>query len=602
MTLSNPGAFGAAAAFVVTFASSALALSAHADPAAQSSDVVKHYDLRHALSSGAPPARGVTMDLHLSTAAIDQLEPENWDLDLGPELAIELNDSLQVVRQFIGATKGAELSALTHDGSWLTVTGNAAAHDAALAAIEQIEALMLDSVNVEVILLPRTDALIGAGGWISGQATEALLKGVPELRRAMFPARIGRRTTWDQTLTKSFLYDYGVEVAQGAIVADPVVSILRTGIELGVRIDTACDGSGFLVRTWGRSGEESAPMRNRKIPMFGDTAIELPTVRSTLWASSARLAPGESMVVDAGAKGLMLLRVVPESAQSARPRLSLGAHALRPMRPEVLALPRAEPSGGFRNERSSVEDFEFESLTSSPRPNAVAEALGLEDTSRLGLHFVAPTDSKAAQAATAALKALQQSRPLTEYTIDVRFQVMDSTTALAMRGQDQWDAFASASSTVRLASTTVGHDATLLVDGTEFAYLRDHDTQIAAGAVAPDPIPGTTFEGAAIWCAPMKTASGNLRAWFDIQVQQGLKDTRTIATASYHPAPGSASKDLPRFEGEMRLDQPIELPETESAGGTCLAQMKEGAWSHVMTQPVGRGGRELVVIAKITTR
>ncbi|MFT7077860.1 MAG: hypothetical protein ACJA0P_003887 [Planctomycetota bacterium] len=100
----------------------------------------------------------------------------------------------------------------------------------------------------------------------------------------------------------------------------------------------------------------------------------------------------------------------------------------------------------------------------------------------------------------------------------------------------------------------------------------------------------------------MRTASGDIRAWFDVQVQEDLKRPRTITAVSYHPAPDTGNKNSPRFEGEMRLDLPIELPVTESAGGVSLARLNDGAWGHVLTQAIGRDGAELLVIAKITIR
>ncbi|MFT7171622.1 MAG: hypothetical protein ACI80K_004776 [Paracoccaceae bacterium] len=602
MTLSNHGVHRAAALFVVTLAASPHAFSAQAGPAAQSAEIVRHYDLRPSLTAGVPPPAGVTMDLHVSTSAIDGLEPGGYDVDLGPETDLEAEDCLDAIRFALRSAEGAEVADLAHDERRLRLTGNAAAHRAAAAALGQLEALNLNSVDVEVVVIPRTPALLASAGWISAEAASTLLSEAPNQRRSLFPVRIGRRTTLNQTQTKSFLHDYDVEIAQGAVVADPTVSILRTGTHLGVRVDHAADGTGFVVRTWGRSGAEAAPMRSITLPVLGDTVLELPSVHSSIWASSARLADGEAMVIDAGAEELMLLLIREDTASGSMPRVSLGAHALQPMRPEILSLPRAAPSGGYGHHRQSMSSYGPEALMERLDKHELLEQLNLTRVPTIGTHLLCPQGSKAAQEATAAIQALTKAQPVAEYAIDVRFQVLNASGAKALRGTTDWSAFANDPSTRRFSSTTIGHDATLLVSGIETAYLQDHDMQIAAGAVGPDPIVKTTFQGASIWCSPMRTASGDIRAWFDVQVQEDLKRPRTITAVSYHPAPDTGNKNSPRFEGEMRLDLPIELPVTESAGGISLARLNDGAWGHVLTQAIGRDGAELLVIAKITIR
>ena len=601
MTLSNLGAHRAAAAFVVTLATCPHALSSQADPAAPPVEIARRYDLRPAVSVGAPPPPGVIMDLHVSTAAIDALEPDGYDVALGPETKLVAKDCLRAVEFAVASASGATESELDQDGRWLYLTGTEAAHRAAAAALHQLEALNLDSVDVEVLTVSRAGHEIESAGWLSAEATSALLTAA-EHHRSLLPVRIGRQATLNQTQTRSFLYDYDVEIAQGAVVADPVVSILRTGTHIGVRVDRAANGTGFIVRTWGRTGREAAPMRIVKLPVMGNTPIELPSVRSSIWTSSARLAPGEAMVVDAGTDELMLLRVLPSTGSTSMPPVSLGAYALQPMRPNLVSLPRTQPSQGFSDPRGSIDDFGPKGLTALPDQKELLARLGLSNIHTVGTHLICPDGSSSAQQAAAAIQALSKGQPVVNYAIEVRYRVLDAAQATAIRTEPDWRAFAADPSTQSLSSTTIGDDATLLVNGVESAYLADFDTQVAGGAVGPDPIVSTRFQGASIWCAPMKSSSGALRAWFDVQFQEERELPRTVNTVSYHPAPSSGNANDPRFQGDMRLDLPIELSTTESAGGVCLARLTDGAWGHVLTQPIGPDGRELLVIAKITTR
>ncbi|MEM8710512.1 MAG: hypothetical protein AAGG01_06135, partial [Planctomycetota bacterium] len=274
------------------------------------------FDLRPLLSRGSPPAPGVTMNLHVSTAAIDRLEPNRWNVDLDGDSEWTAEDTVEAIEATLAQLEGAGSAQVTSDGRWLSVTGSEASLTAASQIVERIERLLLDSFEVELFEIPRTSIPGSTSPHPTAEETAKLIDEGPAIAFARVATPLGRTTCLDETTVHSFVYSYAVEVARGAIAADPVISVLRKGVEIGLRLDRAADGRSYIVRVWGRHGEDAAPMRRVPIPVLSGAEVELPSVRTTVWASSARLESGDSMLLDPGGDSLLLVRLAPDSQRT----------------------------------------------------------------------------------------------------------------------------------------------------------------------------------------------------------------------------------------------------------------------------------------------
>ncbi|MEM9379449.1 MAG: hypothetical protein AAGB93_05810 [Planctomycetota bacterium] len=562
------------------------------------------HDLRPILSASVGTQPGIDLRLHLTSSRIDDLEPDHHDLPIGADAALDEDGCVQAIVNAIRAEEAAELQGVTSRGGGVEIVGNDAAQRVAREAVEALRAAALDSVVVEVYRLRDADLANEPLSVIDRGRTAALLDRIDPRAAYRQSVRIGRSAGLGDQEVTNFLHDHDVEVAQGAVGVDPVVSSLRTGFEVGLRVERASDGSGFLVRTWGRDGRVDPEMRTIELASLGSAPLDLPQVATSLWTSSALLEQGGAMLIDhdGGGAEALLLRIAP-GAPSPTPRsvLPLGELGIRPMVPAIPRVGTASPSGGWPRGRDEFMDGAGSRRSFQPNLAAAMDEIQAGRAVRFGSSVVFARPSAITDELRAAVEDRRASLPVRTVAVEVRYGTLPSKDATTALGADDLASLA-ATLSGRLLGSGLENDGVLLVGGTEFAYLKDHDVRIAAGSVIADPVVDAAFEGIAVWCMPMVGPEGGvLSAWLDVQVHAPTAGTRDVTTSSYRAAPGDGSKDAPAMTGAFERDLAIELPVTRRAASRTLVETESGAWTVVSTRPLSGSDETLVVLTRITS-
>lgn len=569
--------------------------------------VRRWYDLRAIISTSVTVETLIDLRLHLESAWIDALEPDFYDIPTGPEQILHMHESLEAIAAAVDAAPQADVADLTLHAGRLLVVGNEAAQDTVERAIEALHSAVSDTVSIELYRLDgdriplTTSAVLGAG------AASELIARLGDSPVAVETLRTGRRARLGDSAVTTFLADYDVEVAQYMKAADPVVSVLATGIEVGVRVDRAADGRRFIIRTWGRDGAIDGPIRVLRLDAIGGAKIELPRVSTSLWTASAIVEPGGALVIDhdGGGRSALILRI-PASGVTVTPHalIPLGELSLPPMRPMVHELSAATPSGGAPRLENKGEfefvqwddDYTLASLVEDALDNILANGVARMFGSAL-LLSAPETDTREAREA---VDALQMELAIGTITVDVRYGYVAPRDVGPVLNEGGAAAFAE-TATGRLLGAVIENDALLLVGGTESAYLQDHDIQIAAGVMVPDPIVAGFFEGIAIWCAPVRLGNDGVIAWFDVQAQASDGTPRGIKTSIFVPSAG-VQGDAARTLGTFEETLAIELPVTHRATARTLVESRDGEWTLVMARQLPGTERMLVVVARMNVR
>ncbi|MEM1450498.1 MAG: hypothetical protein AAGI22_15375 [Planctomycetota bacterium] len=560
------------------------------------------YDLRPILAASASTPPGIDLRLHLTSSWIDNLEPDSYDLPLGRNAALTEDVCVQMIRKAIEAEGAADLRGITRGVGHIKVTGNDAAQGTAWSALQALRAAALDSVVVEVYRVRDSELAGEPDAVLDVERAAALLERIDVGSAYRQSVRIGRSAGLGDQEVTSFLHDYDVEVAQGAVAADPTVSMLRTGFEVGLRVERASDGSRFVVRTWGRDGRVAAEMQRIELPSLGRAPLELPTVATSLWTSSALVPPGGAMLIDhdGGGAEALIVRIAPDGPSTTPSSvLPLGELGTRPMQPSIPTLSAVAPSGGWpsREDDFSVPSWEWTSFLSTF--TETVEDIRSGHASRFGSSVVFGEPERITSELTGAVEELRSSLSIRTIALDVRYGIMPSKAARTETAADDLAPLAEALPG-RLLGSGIENDAVLLVGGTEYAYLKDHDTLIAAGSVVADPIVDAAFEGIALWCMPMSDQAGGLSAWFDVQAHAPAPDARDLTASSYRPGPNDGSKDSPGMTGRFVLDLALQLPVTRRAAARTLVESQSGEWTVVTTRPLSGSDETLVVLARMT--
>ncbi|MEM6671432.1 MAG: hypothetical protein AAF726_01230 [Planctomycetota bacterium] len=565
--------------------------------------VLRWHDLRAFFASNASTLPGVDLSLHLSSARIDALEPESYDVWTGPEARLKRDDAARLIQAAIDATPGAEVRSVVSRDGLVRVTGNEAAQAAAASAVAALSAAGADAAVVEVHRVDRDAIPSGAGAVLDRSAVAALLESDGVALAARSTARIGRDSRLGEPEIRSFVWDYDVEAAQGALGVDPAVSVLRTGLEVGARVDRAADGQRFVVQVWGRDGSIADPIRTIDLEALGGTPVELPEVATSVWAMSGIVEPGGAILVNDGDDGALLLRITGD-AEAPAGLVPIGANAIPGMRPQIPWLPRTSPTGGLPiidGANDALESFGFADVGAfeAVLSDAFIEVTVAGHAQRYGTSLVLTGPDEVTAPAREAARALAEALPEQAASIELRYDLVPAAELAAAIADPT--AFAAAAESSISASSIVG-GAALLVGGVETAYLQDFDVQVAQGAQVPDPNIGIAFDGFALWCAPLPGANDARPVWFDFQLHANDPETRTLELANYTPAPTDGAKDLPRAMGTFDRTLSVELPTTSRAAARTLLNVADGVWTNVTAQPMPGTDQALVVVARVVTR
>ncbi len=559
-------------------------------------------DLRGTLAAGRASFPGIDLNTHLVTAQIDSLEPSRRDLDLGPEAGLGAGDLTPILNAAIGLAPDhvPEVFALRR-----RVTGTEAQLAEAQARLDAVRAILAQTVDVEVFQFDGTLLDPDAGSILDAEAAATLVArmGGANISRRAVP--IGRAFRFAEASIVSFLADYDVEIAQGALGPDPVVSIIHDGLEVALRVDRAADGRRWLVRVWGRDGDLQRSMRTVELGAIGGSPLELPRMDTAVFTSSALLDSGALLVIDPqGSEGSTLAVRVSTRPGAAVPAslVPMGDALASPMRCGPLELAFAQPSQGYRLRHD--DDFGGTSgarVRGDDTRTLLAAALGREplagEVTQLGSDLFVPGADDAAAETRAALRALGTELSGRTVTVDLRHAVVDAARAASVRTPEGLQEFVESAPGRRLGSA-YEQDALLLLGGREATYLQDHDVQVAAGAALMDPIVRVLFEGLSVWCQPEAEADGRVTAWFDVSSHLPAASMRQLSASNYAAREGDGSTNLPLTSGRFHRQLPIELPETHRVSGRTLVEAQAGDWALVLAQPFGSSSRTLVVAVR----
>ncbi len=564
---------------------------------------VRWYDVRSIptpLDTGEP---GVLMGLPITTAKHEDLEPDSYDVPLPEDVALDLQRVLDAVERAIEADPEAAVDAIDLFNGRIRVTGNERAQERAARAVSALRTLANDEARVEVVQLPADRIPPGVGPLLTSGEIASLqdrFAGQPTL---ITTAPMGRRTIVGAGRTTTFLAEYDVEVAQAVMIADPVVSVIRSGLDVGLRLDRASDGRRVVLRAWGRDARLRTPIRKRAQEGFAGAEIELPEADAALFAGSALVEPGGGILIRCGAADAVLVRVL-SSAGSGLPAesIAVGEHLVGSMRPDPPHFAPAEPSRGW-----SPPD---ESLAEATRPWESDTVSAFDFADRvLGLHRIANglislggmalymgPDDRRSELRTG-FDEYGAAAPVHTFAVEAAHGILsaEETAALAASG----DVTGFVRGATRVQGAVLEGDSMVLLGGAEAAYLKDYDAQIANGSAIHEPIVSAVFGGFSLWASPIDaTESGGMRAWIDVQ-RQTFEDTLREIPISNFRADDPDSDDSPsRVSGTYTTDLTVELPDTRRASARSVVSLEPDVWSLVTVQPMASDGRCLVVAAR----
>jgi hypothetical protein len=284
--------------------------------------------------------------------------------------------------------------------------------------------------------------------------------------------------------------------------------------------------------------------------------------------------------------------------------IPLGELVLPPVRPLVHELSAATPSGGApRIENKGAFEFvqwDDDYTLASLVEDALDDILGNGVARMFGSALLLSAPETDTQEARGAVDALQKELRIGTIAVDVRHGYLAPADVAPVLIEGGAAAFAE-TATGRLLGAVIENDALLLVGGTESAYLQDHDIHIAAGVMVPDPIVAGFFEGIAIWCAPVRSGSDGVTAWFDVQSQASDGTPRGIKTSIFVPSAETHS-DAGHTVGTFEETLALELPVTHRATARTLVESRDGEWTLVTARQLPGTERMLVVVARMNVR
>ena len=591
---------------------SALILPLAAPGLFQDEPTVRWYDLRGLMAGALTQDVALDVRPHGAGLGLWAFEPQSYDVPLEDSYDQALEDVEDLLEALL--SERFELGAYDLDqrGGVLRVEGTQAVHADLQARLTELTALASERVAVEVWrvptavlprdLAPTLDAATFAALVASSEATPVAQRSIP----------LGRRTTLATAAYEAAHYDYDVEVAQGAIVVDPQVTVVPTGTDLGVHVRLGADGR-LLVRIWGRHGEPTRPFPRLAIPSLAGASVELPEVASQVVYGSAQLASGEALVLGAGAAAFLarVQRAPGASAQvgAGAPLQPMGELTSRFVRASPATLARAAPSGGWTPEDRDVPRW-FEEAAPLFDPDEVLQALtalrearGLEGRiARCGDLVYAPDPGPLRAALQAELQALCAALAPETAAVEFRHGVLGPE-ELRKRSLDELVALLPERA---LGSVRVGETLTL-VDVVESLQLLDFDVEIAQASAISDPIIGRISLGSTLWCAPLRAPDGSWSVSFELVHQTpGGADgelVRPHVVAHWDPSPVTESDRIPQPIGRFRAVDSLQLSATRimDVRGTIAAQ--DGVWQLVHLGPEGgNSGRFFVVVARVSGR
>lgn len=600
------------AAFGLLLAVTSFAGASPAEPGGQS---LGWYDLRPIVRSKDTGIAPVDMRLPLRAAYLDRKEVEAGP-PLRPILTLNETEIGDFIERSIERSPNATLEQRRDMGGKMLLAADAEGHRIALSIAEGAARWSQAGAHLELFEIPG-DAFPSDVGAVLSLATvdEFIASGAARSVGQKF-LRFGENGVLGEEATTAYLQDYDVEVASGSVGSDVGVSILRTGARMGLRVELARDQEHVIVRAFGRRSALNGPLRTVDLPAFAGAQLEMPTLKVALFSCSAKLRAGDAMVMHAGDPNVPAIAArvtaldVP-SAQAGTAALLFGDMFLGDRRRDPVTIATARPSGGNAKSKTSIAaltaPWSIDELPiATDATNFVDEILSeralatqILPLGNIGLFTGEASDLAKLRAQIDALAA-GLSRPTIE--IEVAYRTLDTASQLRVAGPADFAQLAADEGTRRLRGACFEGDTMQLVGGRNFAYLQDHDVQIASGSSIMDPVIRHLFEGLSFWCSPIASAGGSVSAWVDLQFVDTAPPIRTSMAARYSYTWSSTLEQQPRASGKFYRDLPLELPETRQARVQGRVPSISQEWSLLAAEPIAGTDKRFVAIIRAAVR
>lgn len=463
------------------------------------------YDLRPLLSAVPDDFwEGVDLRVHADCIALDNLDPEHYGVDVGADATISMGALRGSILRILHPQSKEEVERLVHHRGRLRVLGDRAQHAVVADTVAALSAVALDSAWIEVYAVdgPRElpARISGARlGELAGSGDAVLL------HAATIP--FGRTTTFGGELHAAHVSDMWVDMAgHWMLLLQDAIGIRTGGTRIGVRIDRSAGGAGTVLRAWGRSGEDMEA--DRKVPLqpYGGRPLTLPSVQTALFAGSAKLGPGEVLVLASAAPSARAyaIRVTPGTAPAATAKgsrasiLHLGEHAVAPMGLAGSIALGAAPLHEHKDEDVIFEDLQAH-FWDRPAAESIADAaLAPADRKRAkityGSTFIVPG------AAMDALGELDPSARVPTVSVELAYAAISRDEAKrlnadALREDGSLAMWTAMRGWRRVWASALAGDTLMAVSGTGHRYLADYEVLEGKFISGPFPLTKSIFEG-----------------------------------------------------------------------------------------------------------
>ncbi|MBK8097307.1 MAG: hypothetical protein IPK26_09375 [Planctomycetes bacterium] len=296
-----------------------------AQPAPADDRIAKVYDLGAVLAAVGPVARG---------AALGARDPGEPPAPPNPA-RVALEGLGTAVRAFVRPELRADEEVQILGERWLVLLGRAEQHawlerfiaDGAADAIPlgrlvvQVVALPTATFGIEVLpALQQGDAKPGDATLLEpGDATDAFVKAMLAHKDGtridvapvdLLPLRPSSQAVVNQT---AYVRDFDVEIAQGTVIADPVVDVIQDGFSLQAVGKSLGESIGLSVQAQLVELQRPIPTFTTTLGVGTPVTIQLPQVSSAKVDAAVEMKPGQVLALTlpplAGKRCLALVRI-----------------------------------------------------------------------------------------------------------------------------------------------------------------------------------------------------------------------------------------------------------------------------------------------------
>jgi hypothetical protein len=503
-------------------------------------------------------------------------------LDLGDAVTLAMMGSSPMYWE----REGVELR--PEDSGFLTVTCDAAMHQRVQQVLQQVRAMLFETVLVEVHEVPG-DALDGRPSVLSEAMADGLLAQLGEHRVHFGRANVQRPLLLESKRTQNRIAGLGVRVAQGASAPQPEVATASYGSSWSV-LATRTVGDALLVSVTGsdRALEESTS--KRRVPTSNDdgpAVLEFAATRIATCHASAYLKPGQSMLVGTNAAdgAALCIRVRRAGAPVKDAIGELRAFSIRPLiagarPPAAIVLPGGEatlfPEIESEPTPAVCDDGRLmEAITSQVAPDSWDGDPNTLNARGGYLFAYTPSGDEVAEQVAALLQKLQDL-DARQYSLEVRF---GKVAADALRTRP--DLLAEKLTQRCLATVSASRGAQ--VSATRHTpYVRDFGAVMASASAATYPEVGGFAEGFLMRGEIANSGQGTVR--LDLHLTTLSRGVETQPFNLEHPRIGAIDR--------------VDVRENKVRG---VATVEVGEWTLLSVSPVEGGPGHVAVVVRVSS-